>query len=148
MNHVRTRVASWQKPKASGVADASVGQRGERLAAEFLKKIGYRILFQGYRSSLGELDIIALDETHRGRSTVVFVEVKTWTKPFREGGPADAVDQRKQQKLTRLALEFLKTHGLMESQARFDVVEVILEPQTIRHFVNAFEATGKNQWFS
>jgi len=125
----------------------SVGARGEELAADFLRKQKMKILHRSYRSPLGEIDIIAIDQSDRSRRTIVFVEVKTWSSPA-QGGPSDAVDERKQERLTRLALEFLKRHHLLESRARFDVVQVILEPLSIRHFPNAFEATGKYQWFS
>ncbi len=106
-----------------------------------------KILHQGYRSPLGEIDLVALDRSDRKRPTLVFVEVKTWSNSA-QGGPADAVDDRKQERLTRLALEYLKRYHLLERSARFDVVQVILEPLSIRHFANAFEATGKYQWFS
>ncbi len=123
------------------------GARGEKAAADFLRRKGYRIIEHGRLNWLGEIDLIAVDESDRRRRVIVFVEVKTWSKTG-EGGPSDAVDDLKQQRLTRLALEYLKSHHLLEAAARFDVVEVILETKTIRHFPNAFEATGKYQWFS
>ncbi|MFN9917738.1 MAG: YraN family protein, partial [Pirellulaceae bacterium] len=83
----------------------------------------------------------------RGLKTIVFIEVKTWSRA-REGGPAEAGDREKQRRLTRLALAFLKSHRIMEARVRFDVVEVVLEPYRIRHFPGAFEATGKYQWYS
>ncbi len=134
--------------KSQGRIEDRTGAIGERMAADYLaKKCGYTILKRGYRNWLGEIDLIALDKKSRGRETIVFVEVKTWTHPA-EGSPADAVDQNKQQRLTRLALEFLKSRRLLEAPARFDTVEVILSPHSIRHFINAFEATGKFQWYS
>ncbi len=128
-------------------SELSVGARGEQLAAIYLRRKGMRILHRGYRSPLGEIDIVAVDQPKRSPRVLVFVEVKTWSVPS-QGGPADAVDSLKQERLTRLALEFLKRHRLLECPARFDVVQVILEPLSIRHFPNAFEATGKFQWFS
>lgn len=125
----------------------SAGRKGERLAAKYLQQNGYRILFRSYRSWLGEIDLIALHEKQGGVRSIVFVEVKTWSKP-REGSPGDAVDPEKQRRLTKLALEFLKSRKLLEHRARFDVVEVILMPRSIRHFENAFEATGNYQLFS
>jgi putative endonuclease len=125
----------------------SVGERGERIAEQHLKRSGYRILFRSYRTSLGEIDLVVLSKTRTGAKQIVFVEVKAWTNPG-EGGPSDAVDDRKQERLTRLALEFLKKHRLLDCPARFDVVEVVLNPLSVRHFENAFEATGKYQWFS
>ncbi len=129
------------------------GPEGERIAARFLREKGFKILHQSYRSPLGEIDLIAVEKKRNvsNRSiekVLVFVEVKTWTHPVPSAGPSDAVDLQKQNRLTRLALEYLKKHRLLETKARFDVIEVILVPLQIRHFENAFEATGKFQWFS
>ncbi len=84
-------------------------------------------------------------------STIVFVEVKT-RQSQALGHPAEAVDARKQRKLTRLAVTFLKRHGLLEYPARFDVVAITWpggrgRPQ-IEHFVNAFEAMGEWEFYS
>ena len=83
----------------------------------------------------------------------MFVEVKTWSRTWlNAGGPADAVDDDKQTKMTRTALIYLKRHGLLETPARFDVVEVTFDEATrkpiFRHFQNAFEATGQYQMYS
>jgi putative endonuclease len=49
-----------------------LGDRGERAAVAFLKKLGYKILARQFRNDFGEVDIIAQDG-----ETTVFVEVKT-----------------------------------------------------------------------
>ena len=85
--------ALWQRFRPP----RSLGQRGERAAEKHLKQLGYRIVRRGQRSSAGEIDLVAVD----GR-TVVFVEVKTRTS-HDAGHPAEAVDDRKQQRLSRLA---------------------------------------------
>ena len=123
-----------------------LGDRGERAAVRYLKKQGFRIIAKRYRNSYGEVDIIAQD----GKTTV-FVEVKTRTST-NDGQPFEAVDLRKQEKITRIALAWLKKHGRLEQPARFDVVSILWpdtrgEPQ-IQHFRNAFEATGRGQFFS
>ena len=124
----------------------SLGQRGEDAAARFLRRLGYKIVGRGDRDKLGELDIVAVD--HR---TVVFVEVKTRQSPDL-GPPEEAVDLRKQRRLTRLALGYLRRHGLLEHAARFDVVALTWPPDErrphIEHFINAFEATDRGQMFS
>jgi putative endonuclease len=124
----------------------TLGRRGEEAAARFLKRLGYKILARGRRLAPGELDLVALD----GR-TIVFVEVKTRTTAD-VGHPAEAVDAVKQRKLTRLAVTFLKRHGLLEFPARFDVV-AITWPEgrgrpVIEHFKNAFDAVGQGELFS
>ena len=123
-----------------------LGDRGERAAVRYLKKQGFRIIAKRYRNSYGEVDIIAQDD-----KTTVFVEVKTRTST-KDGQPFEAVDLRKQEKITRIALAWLKKHGRLEQRARFDVVSILWpdtrgEPQ-IQHFRNAFEATGRGQFFS
>jgi len=123
----------------------SLGRRGEAAAARFLKKKGYLIVARSDRMRLGEIDLVAVD----GR-TVVFVEVKT-RRSHDAGHPAEAVDEDKQRRLTRLALTYLKRHSLLEYPARFDVVAVTWaddrrEP-AIEHFQNAFQAVGQWQLF-
>ena len=123
-----------------------LGDRGERAAVKYLKQQGFRIVAKQYRNSYGEVDIIAQDG-----KTMVFVEVKTRTST-NDGQPFEAVDLRKQEKITRVALAWLKQNNRLEQPARFDVISILWpddkgEPQ-IQHFRNAFEATGRGQFFS
>ena len=111
----------------------------------YLKRKGYKIVERSSHIRRGEIDLVAVD----GR-TIVFVEVKT-RRSHDSGHPADAVDRDKQDRLSRLALVYLKRHGLLEHSARFDVVAVIWPRDqrrpTIQHIQNAFEATGRWQMF-
>ena len=134
------RLGNWW-PRAK-----TLGQRGEAAAARFLEKKGYIIVARSDRMRHGELDLVAVDQR-----TVVFVEVKT-RRSHEAGHPADAVDEDKQRRLTRLALTYLKRHHLLEYPARFDVVAVTWaddgrEP-VIEHYENAFPAVGQWQLFS
>jgi putative endonuclease len=82
--------------------------------------------------------------------TIVFVEVKT-RRGSRYGHPTEAVDERKQRRITRGALVYLKRHGLLEYKSRFDVVAVIWpDPSkrpTMEHFIDAFPAVGPDGMF-
>jgi putative endonuclease len=124
----------------------TLGQRGEAAARKFLKRKRYKLVGGGQRDYLGELDIVAVD-----RRTLVFVEVKTRASHDAEL-PAEAVDAEKQRRLTRLALGFMRRHGLLETPARFDVIAVTwpagARRPTIEHIPNAFEAVGRGQMFS
>ena len=124
----------------------SLGERGERAAARYLRRKGYIIVAHSQRMRLGEIDLIAVDA-----QTLVFVEVKT-RKSHDAGHPIEAITQRKQEKLTKLALVYLKRHDLLETPARFDCVAITwpdsARQPTIEHFVNAFEATGVGQMYS
>lgn len=115
------------------------GAQSEDLAAWYLKKNGYRILEQNYRTRLGEIDIIAKDE-----KTIVFVEVKS-RRSIRYGSPKWSVTPHKQRKISMVALQYLKKTRQTDAAARFDVVAVISnrdEPQ-IEIVKNAFELAYK-----
>jgi putative endonuclease len=126
--------------------EKSLGDRGEGAAAKFLKRQGFHILARGLDSPLGELDIVAVD----GR-TVVFVEVKT-RRSDDAGRPSEAIDQRKEQRMTQAALAYLKSNRLLNYSARFDVVAIAwpddARKPTIEHFKNAFSPVGAGQFFS
>jgi len=111
------------------------GAKGESLAIRHLKKNGYQILEQNYRNRLGEIDIIA-----RENSTLVFVEVKS-RKSTRYGSPKLAVTACKQRRISLVALAYLKSTGQTRSRARFDVVTVTAgrDAPRIEIIKNAFE---------
>jgi putative endonuclease len=123
----------------------SLGQQGEAAAVRYLKRKGYKIISVADRTALGEIDIVAVDNR-----TIVFVEVKT-RRSDEAGLPAEAVDSVKQQRLTRLALSYLKRHGLLEHKARFDVVSVTwpveMKQPAIQHYADAFSAVGHRQMY-
>ena len=127
-------------------SNKSLGARGEDAAARYLKRQGFRILERHHDSPLGELDIIAVDDR-----TVVFVEVKTRTSDD-AGHPTEAVDARKQRRMTQAALAYLKAHRLLQNAARFDVVAVTWPADSrspsIEHYKDAFSPTGSGQFFS
>lgn len=123
-----------------------LGDRGEREAVRFLKKQGLRILDRQHRNVFGEVDIIAMD----GRQ-IVFVEVKTRSSA-EQGQPFEAVDLRKQRRLTQVALAWLKKKRRLAEPARFDVISILWPEESgspqIQHFRNAFEPVGNGQFFS
>lgn len=115
-----------------------LGERGEALAEEHLRRLGYRIVERNYRCRLGEIDCIAVQD-----STLVFLEVKA-RRTTDYGGPLEAVDRRKRRKLTLLARYYVAQKGLEDTPRRFDVVGVWFTPGGPRVDViaNAFDAEG------
>jgi len=138
-------VSLFRKP-AESAPSGSLGDRGESVAETFLKKLKYKILDRSSTNKLGELDLVAMDG-----QTIVFVEVKT-RRSSSAGHPAEAVDDRKQAKITRLALAYLKRHRLFDRSCRFDVIAITWpkddEAPKIEHIKNAFEASGRNSMYS
>ena len=99
----------------------TLGNLGENIAADYLKKNGYVILERNFKfSRFGEIDIIAKHNEY-----ICFVEVKTRTGS-NFGVPSEAVDKRKQAKIRRLAQIYIKGKGLIEYDIRFDVIEILV----------------------
>jgi putative endonuclease len=139
---LRKLLALWRR----WFPEKPLGRRGEEAAERYLRRRGYKVLARGNRLAPGELDLVMLDG-----QTIVSIEVKTRTS-HDVGHPAEAVDDAKQRRLTRLAVTFLKRHRLLDRPARFDVVAITwpstgARPQ-IEHFANAFDALGKWELFS
>ncbi len=101
-----------------------VGALGEKLAREFIKKKGYRILESNHRDGrLGEIDIIAMH-----KKELVFLEVRTKTSNS-FGTPEESITPAKQEKLAALAEHYIQTHSGLPESWRVDVVAVELDQQ-------------------
>ena len=114
----------------------AIGSWGERIAADHLRGIGYRILAMNWRAGRYEIDLVA----EHGR-TVAFVEVKTRSLGPQE--PAEAVDRRKRRHIARAAATWIATRSSGVCEFRFDVISVtILDGFThrIEHMPGAFTA--------
>jgi len=118
----------------------ATGIRGEEEAARFLARCGYAILDKNVRTRAGEIDLVAKEG-----KTLVFVEVKT-RRDLAGDPPQAAVNTRKQNRLGKLALGYLKLRRLREMPCRFDVVAVIVNEEggvkAIRHIPNAFSVAA------
>jgi putative endonuclease len=98
----------------------TLGKLGEDLAISYLEKKGYQIKERNFRVRAGEVDIVAVDH-----DVLVFVEVKARSGAG-FGTPAEAVTLRKQQQIAKAALFYINKHDLHTSEARFDVVSVLV----------------------
>jgi putative endonuclease len=130
-------MVGWLTQFFSPKQPLTLGDRGEELAARFLRKLGYKILLRKYRTAAGEIDIIARDG-----KTLVFVEVKTRT--YNEPSPEEQVNQRKRRQIARLAKGYLARYRGEPPLARFDIVAIVWPEDgeaQIRHIISAFEAT-------
>lgn len=102
----------------------SLGKKGEKIARRYLKKMGYRILAQNYRTRLGEIDLVAEEA-----GVVVFIEVKT-RSGTEYGQTLEAITRKKRQQISKVALEYLNKNNQHDSSARFDVVSVLLTSES------------------
>jgi len=117
----------------------SLGKLGENSAREYLIKKDYKIIKTNFRvGRLGEIDIIATCGEY-----LCFIEVKTRSSTV-FGLPCEAVNYRKQNTIRKIASIYI-SHLNQETQARFDIVEIIgyqkgneLEISSINLLQNAF----------
>jgi putative endonuclease len=95
-----------------------LGRRAEFLCAWLLRLKGYRILARHWKSSSGEIDIIA----RRGR-TVAFIEVKA---RFDAATAAESLSRKQQARIARAASQFLAGQTSLQGlDLRFDIMLVV-----------------------
>ena len=111
-----------------------MGALGERVAARWLVRRGWRIEAHRFRSGHRDIDLVA-----RREGTVAFVEVKARRRGG-FGGPLGAVGWRKQRELGRSAQCWIDRHGRAGDTYRFDVIGVLVAGETVRvrHVESAF----------
>jgi putative endonuclease len=109
----------------------NTGNRGENLAADYLKKKGFDIVARNYRFKRCEIDLIA-----RRDNWTIFVEVKTRSS-LSYGQPEEFVSTQQARRIFEAAEEYIFStnwHG----HIRFDIVSVKLGPiPEIMHFEDA-----------
>jgi putative endonuclease len=99
-------------------ANLARGRWGEDLAASWYRDHGYEVVDRNWRCPAGEIDLIAARDR-----LVVICEVKA-RRTDAYGPAASAVHREKQQRLRRLAAEWLRTTGIHGVDVRFDVVAI------------------------
>lgn len=111
------------------------GDRGEDLAADFLKQNGFDVIKRNYRFGHGEIDIIA-----KHKEVLVFIEVKT-RKNLEFGPPELAVTKNKQRQIRKIAEAYLVENEITDLDCRLDVIAILIKknlPPEINHIENAF----------
>lgn len=110
---------------------SEAGRQGEDKAAEILTTAGLRIIDRNYRSSFGEVDLVALDG-----DCIVFVEVKSW-KHYGAENLEYALNESKRRRIIETAKFFLTEHREYSSMSvRFDIV--FISPGSVQHLASAF----------
>jgi putative endonuclease len=116
----------------------NLGQKGEDIAAEHLKKSGYKILHRNWKAGKLEIDIIA-----ENKDFIVFAEVKTRTEDF-QMHPVTAVNREKQRSMIFAANNYIQRNNI-DKDSRFDVITIIKKADgfQIDHIEDAFYPTLK-----
>ena len=123
------------------ISRQKLGQFGERIAEDFLKRKGYKILDRNFfvRSAFGpktgEIDIVAKKD-----DAISFVEVKTVLAS--SVSPEQKVNFQKQRKLIKTAQSWLMKNKIpLNKKWQIDIIAIKIDlnikKAKIRHFKNA-----------
>lgn len=96
-----------------------IGTHYEKLAGNYLEQNGYEIIAYNFRSSVGEIDIVARDGAY-----LVFCEVK-YRRTAKAGYPAEAISPEKRRRISKCAQYYLYQNGFEDVPCRFDVVCIL-----------------------
>ena len=111
----------------------AIGDYGESLALDFLKRNNYDIIARNFRTRNGEIDIIC-----RFKEILVFIEVKSrYSNTF--GFPSESVTYFKQRQIVNMSRYFLVKNKLLNYNCRFDVIEVYFNKDNNLYSINHLE---------
>ena len=111
----------------------SYRDKGEEIAASYLKNKGYEILASNYNGKGFEIDLI----TRKG-GMITFVEVKR-RKSSDFMDPLLSIDRNRKEHMIKGAKYFLLRNDLYgRCDVRFDILTIIGKSENIEHYEDAF----------
>lgn len=115
--------------------DHELGKIGEDIAANYLTRLGYKIIERNFECQQGEIDIIALH-----KEELVFIEVKTRTNTF-YGEASESVNKFKIKHLLNSIKYYIYKRNLQDEYIRIDIIEVYINGENIKinHIKQAIE---------
>lgn len=113
---------------------------GEEIAANYLKKQGYKIIDRNFRARNTEIDIVAFHHSKgsgQAAEILVFVEVKTRTSE-KFGTPLESINCFKLKSLIKAAEHYKISHKSLPEAMRMDAISVDLSSKDpkIEHIQN------------
>lgn len=113
-------------------SNLQTGKVGEEIAREYLKKKGYGIIEQNYKTKYAEIDLVA-----KKGNELIFVEVRT-KKGDNFGTPEETIDKRKMRKLWGNARAYV-ARKRWQGPYRVDAVCIILRYDNTMERLNHYE---------
>lgn len=98
-----------------------LGRIGENIIADYITKLGYKVVERNFACNQGEIDIIAKD-----KEELVFIEVKTRTD-ISYGEASEAVTDTKKRHLINSIKYYIYKRNLENEFIRIDVAEVYIK---------------------
>lgn len=107
-----------------------LGRIGENIIADYITKLGYKVVERNFACNQGEIDIIAKD-----KEELVFIEVKTRTD-ISYGEASEAVTNTKKRHLINSIKYYIYKQKLENQPIRIDVAEVYINKGKVKVKVN------------
>lgn len=114
----------------------TIGNYGENLSLKHLIKNNYKILDTNFRTSYGEIDIVATIN-----NIIVFLEIKSrYTDSF--GKAIESITYYKQKQIIKLSKYYIHKYNLYNYNVRYDIIEVYFNNRNnlykLNHIIDAF----------
>lgn len=103
-----------------------LGRIGENIIADYITKLGYKVVERNFACNQGEIDIIAKD-----KEELVFIEVKTRTD-ISYGEASEAVTDTKKRHLINSIKYYIYKQKLENQPIRIDVAEVYINKGKVK----------------
>jgi putative endonuclease len=97
------------------------GDRGEKLAQDYLKKRHFHLLETNYHCPYGEIDIIS-----KYKNMLVFTEVRSKTGTG-FGTPEESITRTKRSRIRASAFHYIQNHDKLPQSWRIDVVAIEMD---------------------
>lgn len=103
-----------------------LGRIGENIIADYITKLGYKVVERNFECNQGEIDIIAKD-----KEELVFIEVKTRTD-ISYGEASEAVTNTKKRHLINSIKYYIYKQKLENQPIRIDVAKVYINKGKVK----------------
>lgn len=103
-----------------------LGRIGENIIADYITKLGYKVVERNFECNQGEIDIIAKD-----KEELVFIEVKTRTD-ISYGEASEAVTNTKKRHLINSIKYYIYKQKLENQPIRIDGAEVYINKGKVK----------------
>lgn len=103
-----------------------LGRIGENIIADYITKLGYKVVERNFACNQGEIDIIAKD-----KEELVVIEVKTRTD-ISYGEASEAVTNTKKRHLINSIKYYIYKQKLENQPIRIDVAEVYINKGKVK----------------
>ena len=103
-----------------------LGRIGENIIADYITKLGYKVVERNFACNQGEIDIIAKD-----KEELVFIEVKARTD-ISYGEASEAVTNTKKRHLINSIKYYIYKQKLENQPIRIDVAEVYINKGKVK----------------